>query len=175
MIRMLQDERIESKVDFKHLFNICIYRRLGQVLKEVLKNNKFDITKGGDGLVRAATYGHLEIVETLMEDGRFDPNIHDNEALLQACQHGHKKVVEVLLDDERVDPTTDNYSAIRIAMRKGHIDIARIILQHERVDPKEFDEEIIKMFEQYNLKLNGRELVKQGMRSRSTRVKYFDK
>jgi hypothetical protein len=68
----------------------------------------------------AAFYGHLSIVERLLQDKRVDPSADDNAAVRWASQKGHLAVVERLLQDERVDPTArDNY-AVRWAAHYGH-------------------------------------------------------
>ncbi|OAL48501.1 ankyrin [Pyrenochaeta sp. DS3sAY3a] len=65
-------------------------------------------------LHRAASRGHHEIVQLLLEQG-FDPNLkglYDENALHRACEMGHRKVVEVLLD-AGANPNGTNGSRLR--------------------------------------------------------------
>jgi hypothetical protein len=53
--------------------------------------------------IRAASYyGHIAVVEKLLQDPRVDPCADDNYAIRQAFKNGHLAVVERLLKDKRI-------------------------------------------------------------------------
>ena len=86
----------------------------------------------------ASWYGHLAVVERLLQDKRVDPSATDNYgncALSHAAKNGHLAVVERLLQDERVDPSDAENFAIKNASENGHLAVVERLLQDERVDP----------------------------------------
>jgi hypothetical protein len=77
-----------------------------------------DPSAGDDAAIRAASaWGHLAVVERLLEDPRVDPAAGDNFAIRAASEEGHLAVVERLLADPRVDPAADDNRAIRAASK----------------------------------------------------------
>lgn len=57
-----------------------------------------------DAIVVASSYGHLLVVERLLQDTRIDPSAYKSYAAVLAAQNGHVAVVDRLLEDPRVDP-----------------------------------------------------------------------
>jgi hypothetical protein len=59
----------------------------------------------------SAMYGYDCIVKLLLEDGRIDPSVVDNDGdncLHFSAMNGHESVVKLLLEDGRVDPCAVN-------------------------------------------------------------------
>jgi hypothetical protein len=48
-------------------------------------------------------YGHLAVVDLLLQDARVDPSANNNDAVRRAVENGHIAVVDRLLEDDRVD------------------------------------------------------------------------
>ena len=102
---------------------------------------------GNNAIGLASQYGHVEIVKTLLADGRIDPSANDNYAIMKAFMNGHGEVVKILQADPRVfmkavesgdfgyikstlsDRSCDlsNYyhAAHEMASRKGHMKIVK--------------------------------------------------
>jgi len=87
----------------------------------------------------ASAYGHLSVVERLLQDARVDPSAANNRAIQTASNYGHLSVVERLLQDARVDPSEDDNWTIRFASVSGYISIVDRLLQDARVDPSADD------------------------------------
>lgn len=79
----------------------------------------------------AARYGHLDVVEVLLQYQRVDPW----NALIEAVAEGHLAVVVRLLQDSRVDPSYLGNIAIGVASDYGQLAIVQRLLQDPRVDP----------------------------------------
>lgn len=88
-----------------------------------------DTSRNG-ALFSAAQYGHLRLVNKMLEIGA-DPNMKCGEAtpLFVAALEGHKEVVRALLAS-KADPRiglADGMTPLQIAARFGHIEIATIL------------------------------------------------
>jgi hypothetical protein len=79
-------------------------------------------------------YGHLAVLERLLQDERVDPSASNNFAIQWAAQFGHLAVVKRLLQDERVDPSADDNGAVRGAAQYGHLAVVDRLLDDDRVD-----------------------------------------
>jgi hypothetical protein len=56
-----------------------------------------------DAIQSAAQYGHLAVVERLLQDVRVDSSANDNNAVAWAASNDYFAVVDRLLEDDRVD------------------------------------------------------------------------
>ena len=83
----------------------------------------------------ASQFGHLAIVDRLLQDSRVDPTADNNFALRFASRNGHHLVVDRLLQDSRVDPSANDNDAIGWASRNGHHLVVDRLLQDSRVNP----------------------------------------
>ncbi|CAK8994193.1 unnamed protein product [Durusdinium trenchii] len=84
-----------------------------------------------DGLVLAASCGHLEVVRLLLEAG-VDKDAADTDgwtALHIAAENGHSEVVRLLLeagaDKDAAD--TDGSTALHFAARNGHLKVVQLL------------------------------------------------
>lgn len=75
----------------------------------------------------SALYRHPDIVKILLQDGRIDPAINNNEPLCNSITAHRLEVVKLLLTDKRVDPTANNYKAFQEAVRIGNIEIFKVL------------------------------------------------
>lgn len=57
---------------------------------------------GGIVLITAVEIGHLDVVRALLEDGRADPSIDNNQALYLSCCQRKYEICFALLSDQRV-------------------------------------------------------------------------
>ena len=80
---------------------------------------------------KASRYGHLPVVERLLECKRVDPTADDNDAIRLASKNSHPPVEERLLQSRGVDPTAENNYAIRWASANGHLDVVERLLQSD--------------------------------------------
>lgn len=98
----------------------------------------------GNGIKEASKYGHVELVDLMLKDGRFNPGYNRNEAIQAASKNGHADVVRRLLTDPRTDPTdpklysrcelTDPQQAIKFAIEGDHFEVIKVLLDDPRVD-----------------------------------------
>ena len=89
--------------------------------------------KNNKALEKASEYGHLQIIERLLQDSRVDPNDNNNDAIIKASRGGHLAVVERLLNDSRVNPGDANNAAIILASQNGYLPVVERLLNDTRV------------------------------------------
>ncbi len=87
---------------------------------------------GSTPLIRAAKYGHDEVVEALLAETGLDPDVRDRRgrtALHLAAANGKGKAVQALLaaGADRGLKDNDGFTAEKIAKKKGHDLLARLI------------------------------------------------
>jgi hypothetical protein len=61
-------------------------------------------------------YGHLPVVNRLLEDKRVDPAAKGNLAIGMASEHGHLSVVHHLLKDKRVNPAAKDSTILFLSL-----------------------------------------------------------
>lgn len=83
----------------------------------------------------ASTLGHVDILQELLNDSRFDPCDQQNYVLIKTCELGQVQSLRVLLSDPRIDPSCNNNGAIVSASRHGKSHIVAELLKDSRVNP----------------------------------------
>lgn len=86
--------------------------------KELLENGADPAVNNSSSISRACRYGHANIVEILLQDGRADPTLCESWTISHACLKGYTKIVKLLLDDGRANPASN--LALEYASRYGH-------------------------------------------------------
>ncbi len=87
---------------------------------------------GNTTLCTAVSYGHIDVVELLMQSG-VDINLQDNgqTALMMACIRGDIEMVEILLTADDIDinarGTTSGYTALWYASSYRNNDIVELL------------------------------------------------
>ncbi len=122
-----------ANISVKEEFSTAL--REGDVItvKRLLKNPKVD---PADHTFRLPSeYGHADVVQLLLEDGRVDPTAKNNYAIVRSSQLGHAGVVQLLLADGRADPAVKNNYAIRWSSQNGHAGVVQLLLADGRADP----------------------------------------
>lgn len=90
--------------------------------------------------ITAATDGHLEIMQELLDKDILDVNITDkdgNTALSLASQKGHESIVKFLLQDTRIKINVQNNlgeTALNRAVSQFHENIVKLLLQVPNID-----------------------------------------
>ncbi|EFO64980.1 Kinase, NEK [Giardia lamblia P15] len=85
----------------------------------------------GTALMRAAIYGHAEIVELLVEK---EEGLRDSDgwtALMFAADCGHVHCVKLLLEKEGGIQDDNGWTALMSAAKHGHTDCLRLLLEKE--------------------------------------------
>ncbi|EFO61419.1 Kinase, NEK [Giardia lamblia P15] len=85
----------------------------------------------GTALMRAAVYGHAEIVELLAEK---EEGLRDSDgwtALMCAAAYGHVHCVKLLLEKEGGMQCDDGWTALMSAAKHGYTDCLRLLLEKE--------------------------------------------
>ena len=83
---------------------------------------------------RACYFGHLSIVEFLLNHPRVDvsqPHKEGGTPFYAACHQGHKEVVALLLADRRIDvnkPENDQRTPLWMASQEGQLLVVQLIL-----------------------------------------------
>jgi ankyrin repeat protein len=91
---------------------------------------------GGTALFYASRYGHLEIVQYLLQNGNANVEAKTNggmTALHWASDNGDLKVVQYLLQNgnANVEAKSNNgWTALHLASNKGHLEIVQYLLQN---------------------------------------------
>ena len=135
------NDEIEQK--FKNLLFYSI--RKGEIKEvELLLDKGVDVHAddrvGWPPMVRAADYGQLAIVQTLLVRGA-DPlkgTIGNRLPLHFAAEGGYLAIVSLLLGQPRVDPNLKDYSgqtALFKAANGGHYEVSELLLQQKGIQP----------------------------------------
>jgi ankyrin repeat protein len=85
---------------------------------------------------------YLEILKSLIADGRADPGACYSEALTRAARKGFTDAVRLLLAQASVNPAQSDSRALRMASWYGNVDVVEVLLQDGRSDPnaaRDFD------------------------------------
>ena len=90
--------------------------------------------EGETGLISAAKYGYMNVVELLLEHNA-DVNASDNggyTALINAAKYGYKETVELLLQyNSNVNSKTIyGETGLILAARYGYKDVVHLLLEH---------------------------------------------
>ena len=83
------------------LIKSCYYGLLYGV-KQALENNIDPSICNNMAIQRASEYGHVEIVELLLNDERVDPSDWNNFAIKWVSGKNRKEIIKLLLKDPRV-------------------------------------------------------------------------
>ena len=98
-------------------------------------------------LIDAATFGHTQDINRLLEDERNDPNIRDKKGytpLMRAIAAKNPTAVTALLSNERTDPNVkdkNGRTALVHAMVSRNTAIIKAVLSDKRTDPNIADKE----------------------------------
>ncbi|KAJ3163001.1 hypothetical protein HDU88_006495 [Geranomyces variabilis] len=102
------------------------------IVQLLLNDGRFQI---GDAVFGAASSGHAAVVKVLLTDSRVDPTIMEDHLLCDSCGNGRIAIVETLLADPRINPAVSNSWPLRFALSNGHEAVAKRLLADPRVDP----------------------------------------
>jgi len=89
----------------------------------------------------AAAANAWDIMRTLLDEGKVDPNLKDDDgftALHITAKRGDKKGVRILLANEKTDPNLLNKemkTPLYIAARRRQEDIVEMLAKHRQMDP----------------------------------------
>ncbi len=95
-------------------------------------NNPAYVTGHHDPVYCSAFEGNSDVLQLLLEDGRFNPSYGNNIAIRYAAEHGHEKCVQLLLNDRRVDPAALTGCPVKAAYRNGHHRCVELLLKDDR-------------------------------------------
>lgn len=99
---------------------------------------RFNSGKVYNPLIVAARYGHIEIVNCLLEYQQVISSVaaYENMALSWAAKNGYTDIVNRLLDFSEVESniTANKNCALRLAAASGHIDIVNRLLKYQQVE-----------------------------------------
>lgn len=93
-----------------------------KVLREYIKKTN------GEGLLAAASHGHMSILEILLEDRAEIKSQHAPNCLYAAARKGFINIVRVLLDSG-MDPNAGHRSALIGAIESEHVEIFRLLVE----------------------------------------------
>lgn len=125
---LLRDDRIV--IDPIRTLDVAIEVGNNEIVNLLLNDERIELNV--DHLIRAIRNDvGIEIIRTLLEDGRIDPSENDNEALIIASARGDVDTVRLLLTDPRVDPSARNNEALNTPFNA----IIELITNHRRYRP----------------------------------------
>ena len=75
-----------------------------------------------DGLRAACEYGHMEMIELMIEHGATDWN----DGLFKACEYGHMNIIELMIEHGATDCDGGLFRACKI----GRMDIIELMIEH---------------------------------------------
>ena len=126
---MNQSELNTALINASEVGDLATVQVLLQTMSTWDFSERADVHAEDDKALRlAATNGHTEIVQTLLQAGA---NVSANryEALRYASSRGHDKIVQILLQaDPNIHPNSKSFS-LYLAACQGHDKIVRMLLQ----------------------------------------------
>lgn len=133
--RLLDSERVDYKRKDKNnraLLELAVFHGARKVVKELLKNDIYQMGKGGDLILTAARKGYSDTLRTLLQEGGLNANTTDNfgrTALHRAALYGRVDMIEILLDSGKVDADLrDNRGYTPFATAAGHRSLERYVM-----------------------------------------------
>ena len=118
----------------KKEFDDAIHHNNTKIIKLFLSNKKIpEDFFSGDFIRFSAANNDVDMVEILIKDGRFIPNIHKNFPLTIAAGYGYIDIVKLLLNDPRVDPVGNKNSIILDAYSSKHNEVVDLLWADKRV------------------------------------------
>jgi ankyrin repeat protein len=117
----------------------CSMGRVKIVKLLVEKYTKYKFNKYPEilraGLKVAATKGHIEVVEALVNIPGIHSDAGESEVLYEACVNGHIEVVRLLLQNHDIYISVNNIFLYRIIPKDKTGSIIEQFLKHENVNP----------------------------------------
>lgn len=86
-------------------------------------------------MLLACRRGLVEVVRSLLQDGRVDPAANESQCLREAAQHRQAEIVKLLANDPRVNVSANNDSAMKGAFKRGDSAMVQLLLGGHREDP----------------------------------------
>ena len=130
----------------QQLWNACTSGDL-ELVQRLVTNPSVNINWGDPeydrtSFYRACYYGHLSVVEFLLQHSKVDMNKSQSEGATPfyvACQQSHKEVISLLLKDMRIESmwTSQRRMESRLfysACEKGHLEVVSLLLANMRID-----------------------------------------
>lgn len=119
----------DGKIDADEAFQQAAASGHLSLVQYLAREHKVDICARSNYAIRhAATGGHAEIVEFLIQHGS-DVNAQKGQALRNAVTQGHFDVVKILVQN-KADIHADSDSALMAASLHGRADIIRFLINH---------------------------------------------
>lgn len=87
----------------------------------------YDSEQLGYALIQACSFGFLDIVEFLIENGA-DPSVDNNMALITTCQLGHTEILKRLLCQDKVNPSACKNKALNYAVESRKFENVKLLL-----------------------------------------------
>jgi ankyrin repeat protein len=101
--------------------------------KYLLDNTWMNYKLGYHVIEYATLYGHIEFVEFVLNDERFNSYTDMTIAFQNAARSGYTNIAKLLLNDTRhINISADKNMAIRHAVQFGHTEIVELILKDKR-------------------------------------------
>lgn len=97
----LDDPRTKALTEFKSILKYAAVRGNAGLMTMLLSDTRIMI-HNTRVLYIAITSGNINAVKVLLDDGRINPAINNNEALLMANMINNKKIIKLLRNDPRV-------------------------------------------------------------------------
>ncbi len=110
-----------------------------RVVYDSIAENNIQLLKGlvhagvdvtdDDYIITAVRWGHIAIVEYLIDQGA---NIHarHNKCMTLACRYNNRKMVELLIS-RGIDVSDYSYKALDIACEYGHLELVKYLMPQE--------------------------------------------
>ncbi len=135
--KFIEKKRILKEESLRWLFYAFDgnFENIKKLIDAGIDVNIQDNNWGDTALIRAASYGHTEIVQVLLAVPGIEVNIQDNSgdtALMGAAFGGHTEIVRVLLKAPDIDVNKQNSqgdTALIIAAIWGRTDVVQLLLE----------------------------------------------
>ena len=109
-------------------------------VKELAKNANISRSQLQEGLRRASSNGHLEMVECLIVEFDVDPSSKNSDGdmpIHTAARHGHTKIVSMLINKYNISPVAEGHNMrtpLHEACASGSYDVFKLLVTIKNLD-----------------------------------------
>ncbi|KAJ3251811.1 hypothetical protein HK103_002054 [Boothiomyces macroporosus] len=132
---LLHCYNMNATIELKNeCFLLAVVRGHDDIVGLLMDDGRIDPYVQSSALLHAAKWGHLAVLELLVQAYKVDLMHFGNLAFTAACANGYYLVVEYMLGIQGIDPNFDGSRPLYLAAQNGHLKVVEILAKDKRVD-----------------------------------------
>ncbi|KAJ3269077.1 hypothetical protein HDV01_001885 [Terramyces sp. JEL0728] len=131
---LLHNYKLNATMELKNeCFLSAAIRGHDEIVGLLMDDGGIDPHIQSSGLLHAAKWGHLSVIELLIDIYRVNLMHFGDLAFTAACANGYFMVVEYMLKINGIDPNFDNNRPLCLATENGHLKVVEVLANDNRV------------------------------------------